>query len=748
MRLHPSGRRLRTGEPVHSEAAMNQAEEAPESGSGFQLEDVFEILERRVWWIVGGALGGLLLGVALYFVLPAQYSARTTILVEPQGIPSEYIKSTITLDVEQRLATLRERVTSYANLNELIDRVGPERLDPSGKLTREKLMAKVTSNLEVSAGRAFSSKAANIFEVAFWGDDPQVVADTTREIANLFITENLKDRAQQASATAEFLDQELERLRSQVNDQEEKIRRFKEQRMGTLPTQLDANLRSLDRLNVELASNLEAQESISQRISLLQRQLDGIGSPGSSAGPAPGSIASALMEARRRLLEAERIYTDEHPNVQRLRGDVERLEQEAATQASESPATRARSFDPTTLGIRRELDQAALESSTRRREEGRLRQEIAELQKRVEETPRMEQDLLTLTRDYDNMVTTYQTLLAKRFEAALAKNLESSQRGERFKVLRPASVPPGPAWPDLMMLLPGGLAAGLGIAALLILLQEFRNPAFRSVSRLTRTTGLPVVASIPRIDNDQIFETPPTGEVDARLVVFTAPESAPAEQYRSFVPLFLEDEERRVVLVTSAARGDGKSLSTMNLALTVACDLDRRVLLIDGDLRRPTAHRLLKLRARRGLGDVLRGEATLDECSLPTRVRNLTLLPAGAPQRNPLALLTGRRFLELIETARKRYDAVFIDSPPLLPVVDTRFLRKMADLVIFVVRADATPRDAVVRSLRDLRGAAGLVFNQVSPGSFRRYYYYDAYSRYAYGDPSDTSENEDGRGRG
>jgi capsular exopolysaccharide synthesis family protein len=185
----------------------------------------------------------------------------------------------------------------------------------------------------------------------------------------------------------------------------------------------------------------------------------------------------------------------------------------------------------------------------------------------------------------------------------------------------------------------------------------------------------------------------------------------------------------------------------MNLALTVACDLDRRVLLIDGDLRRPTAHRLLRVRTRRGLGDVLRGEAALEECALPTRIPKLTLLPAGRPQRNPLALLTGRTFLELIETARKRYDAVFIDSPPLLPVVDTRFLRKMADLVLFVVRADATPRDAVVRSLRDLRNVGGLVFNQVSAGSFRRYYYYDAYSRYAYGDPSDGGDEGDGYGR-
>jgi Mrp family chromosome partitioning ATPase len=83
---------------------------------------------------------------------------------------------------------------------------------------------------------------------------------------------------------------------------------------------------------------------------------------------------------------------------------------------------------------------------------------------------------------------------------------------------------------------------------------------------------------------------------------------------------------------------------------------------------------------------------------------------------------------------------VFIDSPPLLPVVDTRFLKRLADLVIFVVRADATPRDAVVRSMREMKDVAGVIFNQVSPGSFQRYYYYDAYSRYAYGEPGVDDE--------
>jgi capsular exopolysaccharide synthesis family protein len=289
-------------------------------------------------------------------------------------------------------------------------------------------------------------------------------------------------------------------------------------------------------------------------------------------------------------------------------------------------------------------------------------------------------------------------------------------------------------WPAIEFLAPGGLALGLIGVALLIFIAEMRNPAFRSVSRLTRALGLPVFASIPRIDKDDIYEEPPGDDLDAKLVVHTAPESSPAEQYRGFLPILLDAEDCRVILVTSAARGDGKTLTCMNLATTVAADLNKRVLVIDGDLRRPSAHRLLHITRQRGLSDILLGRQQLEACAVNSKIPNLALLPAGPSVRKPLTLLTSQAFLDLLDEAKKSYDLVFIDSPPLLPVVDTKILRKIADMVLFVVRADGTPRDAVVRSLGELRDVAGVVFNQVSPGSFRRYYYYDAYSRYAYGE--------------
>jgi polysaccharide chain length determinant protein (PEP-CTERM system associated) len=708
--------------------------------AGFQLEDALEILERWKWWIAAGALVGAMLGVGLCFVLPPKYESITVILVEPQKVPEEFVRSAVTQEVGYQVNSLRQRVTGYTNLNKLIDNLGADRFDPDGESTREDLMNEIRRNLRVKTHQ--SQHTAPVFEIAYASADPELAAEVAREIAELFISENIIDRTQQAESTSQFLDRELDRIRAEVSEQEKQLGIFRSERMGSLPEQLDANLRSLDRLNFEFANNLEAQASANQRIALLRRQATGTqpGAPGSSA---PSNLAEALQDARQRLFEAERIYTDEHPNVQHLKAQIERLENEIAEAPPvDGSETKTVLADPRLLALQREIEAAQYDLTARKRREERIRSEIETLQVKVEETPVREQELRNLTRDYANLSDTYHTLLSKKYEAAISRNLELAQKGQQFKLLRPARVPETPSSPDPRALVPAGIAFGLAVVGLFIAIGEIRYPAFRSVSRLTRMIGLPVFASIPRIDNDAIYEVSPSGDVDPKLVVYTAPSSSPAEQYRGFLPTVIEAENCKVILVTSATRGDGKSLTCMNLAISLATDLNKRILVIDSDMRRPTAHRLVRISRLNGLSNILEGKAELDDCAINSKIPRLAVLPAGPTPRNPLALLTGKRFLELIEYARASYDMVLIDSPPLLPVVDTRILREMADMLVFVVRADATPPQAVVRSLQNLRGAAGVIFNGVSPGSFRRYYYYDAYSRYAYGDDQMEADEE------
>jgi len=703
----------------------------------FQLEDAIEILDRRKWWIVPGAVVGLIAGAALNFALPPEYESSTTILVEPQQVPEDLVRSVVQLDVLQQIELLRHRVTGFTNLNQLVEKIGESRFDPAGTRSRHDVTAEIRENLSIEVQKKFVF--APVFVITYTSADPEIAAAIASGIADLFISENVKDRTRQASSTAQFLDRELNRIRQEVSEQEEQLGRFRHERMGSLPEQLDTNLRSLDRLNFELAANLESQEAMSQRIALLRRQTEGV------ALGMPSSRALALADARQRLFDAERVYTDEHPNVQHLKAQIERLEDATVEAAlaersgSESGGAEPR---PIPIALQPEIESAQLDLQARKRREERIRAEIEVLQARVEDTPIRDQELRNMTRDYANLTATYHKLLANKYEAAISRNLEHAQKGQKFKMARPARVPTTPVWPDPLVLLPAGVAGGLALVAVLIVISEIRNPAFRSVGRLTRMIGLPVFASIPSIDNDAIYEVPPDGAVDPKLVVYTAPESTPAQQYRGFLPIFLDAEDCKVILVTSATRGDGKSLTCMNLAISLAIDLGKRVLVIDSDMRRPTAHKMLRVSRNRGLSDVLVGDAKLEECVINSKIPNLALLPAGPLARNPLTLIAGDEFQKLIDYARASYDVVLIDSPPLLPVVDTRILRKMADMIVFVVRADGTPPQAALLSLQGMKDVTGVVFNGVSSGSFRRYYYYDAYSRYAYGDDLAGADEE------
>ena len=319
-------------------------------------------------------------------------------------------------------------------------------------------------------------------------------------------------------------------------------------------------------------------------------------------------------------------------------------------------------------------------------------------------------------------------MLGNKHDAALARNLEAAQMAEQFTLLRPAQTPTEPFFPNPFIVIPGGLAGGLGLAVLLIAWVEIRTPAFHSVETLARRLGLPILAAIPELDQDRIYEGLPRPEkLDWRLVVECAPQSTAAEQYRGFTPHFLARPNCRVILVTSAQPGDGKSITCTNLACTLASDLGRRVLLIDCDLRRATQHKIAGVGREPGVSEVLRGEADLREC-IRTVTANLSLLPAGTTPDNPLALLTSEDFLKLCEQAAENYEVVVLDSPPILPVIDAKILHTLADMVVFVVRAGVSPSGAVIRCMDELRDVGGIVFNRVSQGGFQRYYYYDSYS--------------------
>ena len=213
------------------------------------------------------------------------------------------------------------------------------------------------------------------------------------------------------------------------------------------------------------------------------------------------------------------------------------------------------------------------------------------------------------------------------------------------------------------------------------------------------------------------------------LVAAVAPHAVVAEQYRTLrTRLSTADHghPRRVLIVTSPAKGDGKSVTAANLAITMAQEFNRRIVLVDADLRRPSLHRLLGLPTAPGLSEVLRGEASLDDALVHLADYQLTVLPAGGRVERQTELLGSQAMRRVVDALRSRFDRVVVDTPPALPLADVAVVSPMADGVVLVVRAGATPKPLIERAIAacDESRLLGLVLN----GTGGRDATYDAYT--------------------
>jgi capsular exopolysaccharide synthesis family protein len=223
--------------------------------------------------------------------------------------------------------------------------------------------------------------------------------------------------------------------------------------------------------------------------------------------------------------------------------------------------------------------------------------------------------------------------------------------------------------------------------------------------------------------------------IDSRLVAAVAPQSLAAEQYRLLRTRVTRAENGRpcrAIIITSPNKGDGKSLTAANLALTIAQDPQQRVLLFDADLRRPSIHHLFGISETPGLSDVLMGGATLDEALVTIPEHRLTVLPSGLIPTQPAELLGSQGMRRVLEALRSRFDRILIDMPPVAPLADVAIASTMADGVLMIVRAGVTPKPAIERALAGVEGAKvlGLVLNDAgASGSSYRYAGY----RYAAG---------------
>jgi polysaccharide chain length determinant protein (PEP-CTERM system associated) len=503
----------------------------PETEKPIDIRQYLEIGLRRKWYIIIPLVCSMAISLGVYKYLPRVYKATTLILVQPQRVPESYVRPTITDSVASRLNTISQEILSRTRLEKVIQEL---RLysDLLKKKPMEEIVETMRKAIEVKVQEnPRNERMQNSFSISFSGTEPSTVMMVTNKLASLFIEENLKVRESQAEGTSEFLNKELLNMEEQLKKKEQDIRAFKERNMGNLPQQMDANLRILERLLQQLKTASESVRAADDRSVLVQNQIEQLKtreqlsmSSGARADLSPGadnmnryrmsedSLVTQLNVLKRELTSAQSKYRDSHPDVIDLKKKIANLEaqldanaksrREGAAENSSPPI-----LDPATARLlaqyTEQYNSELLEARRSRDEVKSLKDQIAVYQKRVEDTPRREQELVLLTRDYDLLKTNYQSLLDKKIQAQMAENLERKQQGEQFKILDPARLPEKPFKPDRNKILLIGAVMGLMAGLGLTWFRESLDRSFHSVSDVEVYLAIPVIATIPNLAEEK-----------------------------------------------------------------------------------------------------------------------------------------------------------------------------------------------------------------------------------------------------
>jgi polysaccharide chain length determinant protein (PEP-CTERM system associated) len=462
-----------------------------------------DIAQRRKYWIIIPFLVTILGGLSYALIAPKVYEAQTLILVQSQSVPQDFVRSIVSDGIEDRLRTISQQVTSRTNLETVIrDHRLSEDMGYSASM--DEMVEAVRKKIKIDVSKGGSGRGTSAFTISFRGQDPNKVMRVTNALSSNFISQNLETRESQVLGTSAFLSDELESVRKRLVEKEEELKGYRERYMGGLPDQLTANIAMLQRLQLQadqLSKNLADAEN--RKILVQQTREDTRkGRQALVSSSTQGSEPRDLTSLRNELAALEAKYTPSHPDVVRLKKTIETLEASESKQGTDSagkPVGLSRA-EQNLIQQQRDIE---LDIASAKGEMRKVQGEMAVYQKRVEDTPKREQELFSIQRDYENLKSLYDSLLKRKLEADIAVSMEKKQKGEQFRVIDPAKVPTYPVDPDMKKILLVVLALGLGLGGGLAYLVEMMDTSYRSPDEIEKELKLPILVSIPYRHTEQ-----------------------------------------------------------------------------------------------------------------------------------------------------------------------------------------------------------------------------------------------------
>ena len=495
---------------------------------------IIRMVWKRRWLALICWLFASVASVIVVRELPSIYQSEAIVLVDSQKIPENFVSSTVSGDVADRLALISQNIMSSSRLLEIINAYDLYQNERQTH-TQQEILQRMHNDISINVEKSWTGGRMQAFRLGYQGSNPKVVTEVTNRLAGLYVAENTRARETQAEGTVAFLRNQLAEAKKSLDGQESKVARFKQEHNGVLPQQENSLLSALSSARVELQGVQDALNRAHENKVSLDASLSAAESseaalikslrPGSkNSAPAVTGLSdepktqSEILEEKLRALRLR--YTDDYPEVQSLEREIREAKREELAEAAQmarllavpnSSAGSNKADDQRALLITPELVRAREHSTSikgqiavtvreiaaldKRRQN--LSAQIEDCQARINKLPLVEQEMASLNRDYNESANNYNSLLQKELAADMATDMERSKNSERFTIIDPARVPQKPIKPKRAVLAAvgsmGGLALGLAVGFLL----EFRKQSFLGEWELP--PGTVVLGRVPQI---------------------------------------------------------------------------------------------------------------------------------------------------------------------------------------------------------------------------------------------------------
>jgi len=552
---------------------------------------------------------------------------------------------------------------------------------------------------------------SRLITVAFESHRPELAAQAANTLARVYIQQSLESRYETSAEAAHWLARQIEDQRKKVQQAEITLQGLREKEglvnIDERRTLVDQRLKELGSALTTLKSQRVQKEALARQ---MREARDPEELPEAMRNALIGSLRVDLARLERQMAELRERYLEHHPEVVRVQKQIDQTRSSIAAESTR--IIRAAENDLGAAVAQETAVASALDAA---------KAESLDLQRRG-----VEYD--SLKRELEAGKDVLNSLLARLKQTDVAQELQSSN----LRVADPADVPRGPIRPRRLLDLLLGVFLGGGLSVGLALLRDHLDDTLRAPDDVRVGLAVPLLTAIPP-------HGPARGGTQPVLRAAALEEGPFREGYRLLRTTLVQawpDTAPRVVLVTSTAPGEGKTLTSIHLALALASAGDR-VLLVDADLRKPQAHDVLGARRGPGVIDVLSGETVLPSAVQALPGTGLEFLGSGSPTARPGDLLTAEGMARIRDEARRVYRWIVVDSSPVGAVADALVMAPLVDGVVVVAAAGSVPRAAVRRTLERVAESGarvlGVILNRAridrDAGDYR-YHYGHAYGSY------------------